>query len=488
MSIGFKLIIYHKSIDLTGRRIIILDHRSIEEFNVMKVAIVGAGKLGLTITEALLGSGYEVTLIDKNQSLMQIISNQLDLLTVTGNAKNINLLKEIKISSYDYLVAVTDNDEKNIVISSIAKKLGCTSVIARIRSPEYVNQLDFIKENMNIDYIVNPDLSIANEIYKYLVEKYTLTDGYFTTGKISIIEFTADKLPAIIDQKISSIGKILENMLVVAISRNGKIIIPKGDTVIQDEDIVYVLGNDDPIKKLNEEVHEEKLYKDLEKVMIAGGGKIGFYLAKKLADFNVSVKIIEIDKERCQYLSENLNKVLVLHGDATDPMLLDDENIDDMDAFVTVTGFDEENLLLALIASQKNVEDVVAKVSRKSYADLIEKLGVNMALNPLEITATNILRFIQGSERIIFSKMIQGQAEFIEILANKSMNILNIPLAELNIPEGAIIAAIHRGDQAIIPRGSTKIKKGDKVIILCLLSQIPKLEKLFQAKKWGLSI
>ena len=193
----------------------------------MKVAIVGAGKLGLTITEALLGSGYEVTLIDKNQSLMQIVSNQFDLLTVTGNAKNINLLKEIKINSYDYLVAVTDNDEKNIVISSIAKKLGCANVIARIRSPEYVNQLDFIKEAMNIDYIVNPDLSIANEIYKYLVEKYTLTDGYFTTGKISIIEFTADKLPGIID-KISSIGKMLDNMLVVAISRNGKIIIPKG--------------------------------------------------------------------------------------------------------------------------------------------------------------------------------------------------------------------------------------------------------------------
>lgn len=454
----------------------------------MKVAVVGAGKLGMNITEALLGSGFEVTLIDKNPELMQKIGSQLDLLTVTGNAKNINLLRELKINTYDYLVAVTDDDEKNIVICSFAKELGCSSVIARIRGPEHVNQLDFIKEAMDIDYIVNPDLSMANEIYKYLVEKYTLTNGYFSAGKISIIEFHAERLPVILNKKIHEIAKMLGNMLVVAISRSGKIIIPRGSTVVYEEDILYVLGEDEPILKLNNIVHEKKKYTDLQKVMIAGGGKIGYYLAKKLADFNISVKIIEIDKARCQYLSEHLNNVMILHGDATDPTLLDEENIDEMDAFVTVTGFDEENLLLALIANQKNIEDVVAKVSRKSYADLIEKMGISMALNPLDMTATSILRFIQGSKRIIFSKMIQGQAEFIEILADNNMRILGIPLTKLNVPEGVIIAAIHRGEEAIIPRGDTAIQEGDKVIILSLLTQIPKLEKLFQTRKWSLSV
>ena len=454
----------------------------------MKVAIVGAGKLGITITEALLGSGYEVTLIDLNSDLLQKVGSQLDLLTVTGNAKNIGLLKDLKINSYDYLVAVTDNDEKNIVICSFAKKLGCSNVIARIRGPEYVNQLDFIKEAMNIDFIVNPDLSIANEIYKYLVEKYTLTNGYFSAGKISIIEFPAERLQVILNKKIMEIAKMLDNMLVVAISRNGKIIIPRGSTVVLEEDILYVLGEDEPILKLNTIVHEKKMYTDLQKVMIAGGGKIGYYLAKQLADFNISVKIIEIDKARCQYLSEQLNNVMVLHGDATDPTLLEDENIDEMDAFVTVTGFDEENLLLALIANQKNIEDVVAKVSRKSYADLIEKMGISMALNPLDMTATGILRYIQGSKRIIFSKMIQGQAEFIEIVADKNMKLTGVPLTKLNLPEGVIFAAIHRGDEAIIPRGDTEIQEGDQVIILSLLSQIPKLEKLFQTRKWNLTI
>ncbi len=452
----------------------------------MKVAIVGAGKLGLNVAEALLGSGYEVTLLDKDPVLLQKASNQFDLLTITGNAKDADLLKKVNINTYDYLVAVTDNDEKNMAICSFAKKLGCARVIARVRDPEYVNQLNFVKEAMNIDHIVNPDLSIAKEIYKYLVEKYTLTNGYLSTGLISIIEFTSDSLPIVINKKIFEIGKMLDEMLVVAISRNGKIIVPKGGTEVLEDDFLYVLGRDDKILKLKDIVHEKEQHTDLHKVMIAGGGKSGYYLAQQLADFNVSVKIIEIDKARCEYLSEHLDNVLVLHGDATDLNLLEDENLDEMDAFVTVTGFDEENLLLALIANQKNIEDVVAKVSRKSYADLIEKMGISMAINPLEMTATEVLRFIQGSKRILFSKMIQGQAEFIEIVATKNMRLTGIPLSKLKIPEGIIMAAVHRGEEAIIPNGDTVIEEDDKVIVFLLLSQLQNLEKFFQTRKWNI--
>ena len=177
-----------------------------------------------------------------------------------------------------------------------------------------------------------------------------------------------------------------------------------------------MLFRSDPIKKLNRKVHEKAKYTNLQRVMIAGGGKTGLYLSEKLAAFGVAVKIIEIDKFRCQYLSERLNNVLILHGDATDQNLLKEENLEGMDAFVTVTGFDEENLLLALMANQYNIEDVVAKVSRRSYADLIEHLGVSMAINPLDMCATGILRYIQGPDLVIASQMIQGQAEFIEII------------------------------------------------------------------------
>lgn len=450
----------------------------------MKIAIIGAGKLGLNITEALLDTGYEITIIDKDDYLLQKVSDQYDILTIVGNGKDPDILRDASIESYDFLVAVTDNDEKNMVICSLAKRLGCAKVIARIRDPEYVNHLNFIKKTLSIDFIVNPDLSIAEEIYKYLVQKYTLTDGYFSTGLISIIEFVSDRLPGILGKKISNIGNALDTMLIVAISRNGKIIVPNGNTLIEADDYLYVLGKDEIILKLKEKVHEKGRYTDLQKVMIAGGGKSGYYLAKQLADFNVSVKLIEIDKERCHYLSEHLDGVLVLNGDATDMNFLEDENIDEMDAFVSVTGFDEENLLLALTANEKNIEDVVAKISRNSYANLVERMGISMAINPLEMTATEILRYIQGSKHILFSKMIQGQAEFIEILADKHMKLTGLALSKLRIPDGIIIAAIHRGDEAIIPKGDTVILENDRVIVFFLLSHRHKLEKYIRSKEW----
>ena len=451
----------------------------------MKVAIIGAGKLGLTLAEALLGGDSAVTLIDKNAALLQKVGAQYDLLTVTANAKQVSVLQEIRIDTYDLLISVTDTDEKNILICSFAKKLGCPLVIARIRDPEHINQMDFIKDTMDIDYIVNPDMSISNEIYKFLVEKYTFTNGIFTRDKISLIEFKVHKLPVIIGKTNREVAKMLGEMLLVAISRNGKIILPQHSTVIEDTDSLYVIGKTDDITKLNAIVHEDQVYTDLNKVMIVGGGKTGLYLAQKLADYGASVKIIEIDKARSQYLSEHLNNVLVLNGDATDRNLLQEENIDEMDAFIAATGFDEDNLLLALMAKQHHIEDVVAKVSRRNYAEIIESLGIDMALNPSEITASNILRFIQSSDHVVSSQLIQGQAEIIEVNADDKLRILNKPLEKLDLPEGMLIAAIRRGDEVIMPKPVTEIKSGDRVMIFCLLSQIPNLENLLRSGKTG---
>ena len=274
-------------------------------------------------------------------------------------------------------------------------------------------------------------------------------------------------------------------MHLVAISRNGKVIIPKRETEIMKDDSLYVVGEKTPIMRLNEQVHVKGKYTNLQKVMILGGGKTGLYLAQKLSEFGISVKIIDKDKERCQYLSNHLDDVLVLHGDATDMSLLEEENIDEMDALVTATGFDEENLLLALMAKQRGIEDVIAKVSRESYATLIESMGIDVALNPLDMTASHVLRFIQGSKRVISSQLIQGQAEMIEIIADDHMRLTNRPIEDLDLPDGVMIAAIHRGTDAIIPDGSTEILKDDRVIIICLLSEVPNLEKFIRSGRTG---
>ena len=453
----------------------------------MKIVIVGAGKLGMKLADALLGGDNAVTIIDTNEQLLQKISSHLDVMTINANAKEIKTLKRINVASYDFLITVTGNDEINILIASFAKKLGCNKVIARVRDPEHMQQVSFIKDTMGIDHIVNPDQGITVEIYKYLAEKYSLSNGIFSSGKVSLVEFDVEKYKQLIGLSMMDIPGILPEMLVVAVSRNGKVIIPHGSFVIEEDDVLYVIGKKGPIQKLNSKVHEKGKYTDLQKVMILGGGKTGFYLASMLEEFGAAVKIIEMNKERCHYLSTHLEDTMVLHGDATDLTLLEEENLDMMDAVVTVTGFDEDNLLLALTAKQRGIEDVIAKISRESYAEIISAMGVDMALNPLDITTTNIMRFVQGSKKVLSSQLIQGQAEIMEIIASPHMNILETPIKELDLPDGLIFAAIHRGSEVIIPNGDTEILEDDKVIILCLLSDIYETENLLKDRRSRIS-
>ena len=241
----------------------------------MKVAIVGAGKLGIRITEMLLSGDHSVTLIDKNEETVNRMGAAFDIMTVAGNGKEISILKDIDIDTYDYLIATTDRDEKNIVITSFAKKLGCNKVIARIRDPEHMNQRVFIRDAMNIDYITNPDLAIALEINKYLVEKYTLTNGVFSTGRIAMLEFLADKIPQTVGRNFNDLQSVLGNINPVALSRNGKIILPHGELTVQTYDTIYAVGERKAITELNKKVYEKGQYTDLQKVLLAGGGKTG---------------------------------------------------------------------------------------------------------------------------------------------------------------------------------------------------------------------
>jgi trk system potassium uptake protein TrkA len=450
----------------------------------MKIAIIGAGKLGLNIAELLLSGDHSVTIIDKDEDVINRYTQNLDVMSVVGNGKEITLLKDISIDTYDYLIATTDRDEKNIVITSIAKELGVAKVIARIRDPEHLAQRNFLQEHFKIDHVVNPDLAIAEEINKYLIEKYTLSNGIFHAGKAAMLEFTASKMPNIVGLRIYQAKRILGAVTIAAISKNGKIHIPSAqeDIIIEAEDDLYVIGERELIDKLKKKVFERGKYTDIQKVMIAGGGKAGFYLARLLEEFGAAVKIIDIDKKRCQYLSTHLQSSLVLHGDATDLNLLQDENFDEMDAFVSSTGFDEENLLLALMAKKAGIEDVIAKISRESFGDLIEQMGVDMALNPIEIEASHIQRLIQG-RRILKSQVIQGQAELLQIEVGDYMVMKDKRVGTIGITEGLLIAAIQRGDKVLIPEDDTTLKLGDKILIMSELAEAGDLEKLIKTKR-----
>jgi len=451
----------------------------------MKVMIVGAGKLGYKLANAISGKDILITVMDSDPEVLGKISDHLDALMIKASGLQVDALKEAGIDAYDLIIAVTDSDETNIVVCSLAKKLGCKKAIARVRDPEYASHREFIKSAMDIDYIINPELATAKEIIRYLLKSYSFYSGDFAEGRILMADFNALTLPGFPGKQI----KELENMsglLIAAISRNGEIIIPHGSTRILDDDVIYIIGKRDNIDLIAKRSKALLPVRNIKKVMILGGGKIGYYLGEKLADQGVAIKIIEQDKERCQYLSEHLNNVLVICGDGTDADLLMDEDISSMDAFIGVTGYDEENLLMTLMAKQAGVKKVIAKVSKSSYVHLIEKLGVDIALNPIDITVGDILKFIRGGRAISVSLLLGGQAEVTEILADISMPVIGKPIAELGLPKGIIIGAVSHKGKVFIPNGSSIINPGDRFVVFCLASQIHVLETFFKPSKGGL--
>ena len=445
----------------------------------MKIAIVGAGKLGTAIAEALLSSGHDITLLDSNEERSEIVGQSLDVFTITADAKQTSVLKDIRVGEHDLLIATTDNDEKNIVVCAFAKSLGCKKVIARVRGPEHIAQLDFIKENLGIDHIINPDKTCADEIYKFITQQYSISGGKLTMDGVGLIEFKADKWPELVNRQLRDTGDIMNGLLIAAISRAGKVIIPNGSTTILDSDTIYTIGLQQDIDVLSVKVQEKGAVKKTGKVMIAGGGNTGYFLAQNLIEYGAAVKMIELDRNRCEYLTSELSKVLVLNADATDTNMLREENLQGMDAFIALTGFDEENILLSLIAKQNNVPKIVAKTSRKSYKTLTDTLGNIMIINPLDICATEILHLIRKDGVVLFTQVINGQAEFREIKAEEGMPITQKTLNDLAIPNGVLVAAVDRNGQIMIPNGSTKILPGDKVLILSMLSSSGELESMF---------
>jgi trk system potassium uptake protein TrkA len=424
--------------------------------------------------------------VDTNEELMAKLGASLDVVTVVGSGKEVGLLREIGIGSFDYAIAATNDDEKNIVISAIVKQLGCENVVARIRDPEHMRQYDFLMQTFGIDEIVNPDRAIAEEINRYLTAKYSVQEGLLHAGRVGLMEVKAAKLRNLIGSTYEEANASIADrgVRIAAFARNGKLVIPSGKNVeiVGEKDEIYIAGDRESIDTSAARYLEKERKTNVKKVMIAGGGKSGFYLARLLEEYGVSVKIIEIDKARCQYLSTRLSNVLILNGDATDGELLAEEDFASMDAFVSTTGFDEENLLLALRAKSVGIEDVIAKISRDSFGDLVKEMGVDMVLNPIDISASYILRRIKGSQ-IISSQIIRGQGELLYIAVGHDMVLRGSNLSNISLPEGLSIIAVQRGRQLLFPGENTKIRAGDRMVLLGLLSESDDLERLMKVKK-----
>ncbi len=387
-------------------------------------------------------------------------------MTVLGSGTDFELLRSLDIPSQDMVISVTSSDETNTLICTMAKKLGCPRTIARIRNPEYTSQTEFFKEEMGIDYIVNPDLATAAEIVRYLLKHQRINLSASAKNKLSLVDITGERLKDRVGKPMLEIE--LEGLMVGAFSRNGEVYIPDQYTVLQEEDVLYVIGKRNTLNRLSDyyDYYQTRAEKDeIRSVMILGGGKTGYYLTQKLLAYGLAVTVIEQDKNRSKALSDEFRDALIINGDGTDIELLQEERIEQMDAFISVTGYDEQNLLMSLMAKQSGCQKVVAKISRSNYETLVDRLPIDSAFNPISISIGNIIRFIHNNETLLPSLMLAGQTEITELMADENTIIVGHPLSEIPFPKGIKLGAVIRDNEVLKPVVTLKIKEKDRLIL-----------------------
>lgn len=442
----------------------------------MNTTIVGAGKVGREIAERLLQEGHDIVMIDNNEARLQSVEEDLDCLCIRGNGSAAKTLTSPAVAESDLLIAVTNSDEVNMIACMSAKRIGISKTIARIRDPGYSKDLVISKEDLGIDLIINPDYSAAMEINRLLTLTLPVHMEPFAQGRVQLADLLVQKNMSMFAHKKLKDMDIPPSLLIVAISRGGNMLIPGGADVVLPGDTIYLLGHSEAVKKVVSRVQKPR--QRVTKVMILGGGRISFYLAEKLAAQGMRVKVIERSRDKCRALAEELPHALVLCADGSDLDLLRREGIKDIDGFVTVTGLDEENLLLALLARQMGAKRVIAKIGRPGYAPLVEQLGVDAAISPRLITAGEILLFIRGGRILSLSLLLNEQAEVIEIIVQPGSKIAGRTLIKSGLPKNTIIGAIKRGKKIIIPKGTDVIMEHDRLVVFVLGPNIQAVESL----------
>ena len=452
----------------------------------MRILIVGDGKVGHSIAEHLTKEKHDVVVIDQDENVLKKCEDTLDVMCVRGNGANAKVLLDAQADRADILIATTGSDESNMLCCLIAKRLGANYVIARIRDPEYNDSLMLLQRELSIDMVLNPERATALEISRLLRFPFASNIESFAKGRVEMVEFRAQEHDIVVGHALKDLSRLrgLPQLLYAVVERDGRVIIPTGDFVIQPGDRVHVAGDMVTITAYFNFLGKNSLR--VKHVMLLGGGRISYYLAKMLVPMGVRVNMIEINEEKAYHLSEQLPEVNVIFGDGTEQELLDQEGLDNMDAFVTLTDRDEENLMAGLFAARQGVPKVIVKNNRLTYSDIIASLGLESIVSPKSITIANILRYVRGRinsegtkvERLY--RLMDGKAEALEFIARAEDPYIGIPLKNLRVRPGSLVAVIVRKGQVIVPFGNDYIEAGNSVVILTRDSGITDLNEVIR--------
>jgi trk system potassium uptake protein TrkA len=453
----------------------------------MNIIIAGVGKIGLAVISTLVKEGHDVTVIDKDTDIITEVTNIYDVIGVCGNCADCETLQEADVENAELFVAVTDSDEMNMLSCFLAKKMGAKHTVARIRNPEYNDHsIGFIRQQLNLSMSVNPELLVAQELYNILRIPSAFKVEYFAKRSLEIIEIKIKADSPLCGKKLSKLReKQNVEFLIGAVMRNDEAIIPDGSFELAAGDVVSIIATPNDMQKLLKGLGI--LTKHARSVMILGGSKTAYYLAKMLLSSGNEVKIIEKDPDRCEELSDVIPKAVLIHGDGSEQELLLEEGLRSLDAFVALTGMDEENILMSIFASTQNVPKVISKVNREEMVKMAYQLGLDSVISTKSVTSDIILRYTRALENTLGSsieslyKIMDGKAETLEFKVDDDKNFIGIPIKELEIKRGILIAGITRANKkTLIPSGDDVIMSGDRVIIISAEHRVAKLSDILR--------
>ncbi|MDD6044409.1 MAG: Trk system potassium transporter TrkA [Clostridia bacterium] len=451
----------------------------------MDIVIVGDGKVGYTLTERLSQEDHNITVIDNHAHALNNTMNLQDVSCVEGNGVSHIVQTEAGVPKADLLIAATSADEINMLCCMVAKKLGAKHTIARVRNPEYQQQMFFLKDELGLSMAVNPEQAAASEISRLLRFPSAIKVEPFAKGRIELVEFKVREGSPLHGMKLADFyGHFKLKVLVCAVAREDEVFIPKGNFVIQTGDKLSILATPADVSAFFKAAGTfQRRAKD---VMIVGGGRIAYYLTRQLIETGIHVKIIENDEAHCERLCELLPKAQILHGDGTDHELLHEEGLDNTDALVALTGIDEENIILSMYANSRKVDKVITKVNNSRLAEMVSNVGVESLISPKDIAANRIISYVRamtnatGSHVETLHRIADDGAEALEFRVREGSRCVGIPLKDLPIRDNVLIGAIIRGGSCIIPGGNDEIRVGDSVIVVTTIAGLEELNRILK--------
>lgn len=447
---------------------------------------MGCGKLGACLAGNLSDENHNVTVFDRNENLVNSIVDKYDVQGYVGGATIKKDLEDVGVKKADLLIATTSSDENNILSCLIARRMGAKHTIARVRNPEYIKQINFMRNELGISLLINPDFNASLEIMRMIQFPSAMNVETFADGLVDIAEVKISSVSPFANCSIGTISSKFKNrMLICAVSRGKEVFIPNGDFVINENDKIYITGSHKYLSSIVNQFNPSKKFDYIKDIMIIGGSRIAFYLAGKLEDQGRNVILIENDIAKCGELSDLLDKTTVICGDANDYEFLKEEGIENMDAVVTLTNNDEFNIMLTVFAESCGVPKNITKINNPNLSILLDKFSSDSYINITDVASNAIIHYIRSKKHVSSGemkslyKLVGGKVEAAEFVVEQKTKNLNKPLSNISFKHDVLIASITRKNKIIFPNGNDTIEIGDRIIIVSKDRKIVKLNDIF---------